>query len=58
MQEVFEYLAMQFSEGHPALTKLIDQYCHEKKEKLVQSLEEKYTDNLYDAIGYDNPLER
>tara|TARA_R110000824_G_scaffold60853_17_gene162463 strand:+ start:1580 stop:1879 length:300 start_codon:yes stop_codon:yes gene_type:complete len=58
MQEVFEYFATQFAEGHPALVKIIEQYCQEKKENLVQRLEEKYTENLYDAIGFDNPLKR
>ena len=54
MQEVFELLATQVAEGNPALLKIIDRYCERKKEKLVQSLEEKYTDNLYDAIGDDS----
>lgn len=56
MQEVFEHLACQVAEGHPALLRIIDEYCESKREKLVQSLEEKYTENLYDAIGDDNPF--
>ena len=56
MQEVFEHLACQFAEEHPALVKIIDEYCEAKKENLLHELEEKYTENLYDAIGDDNPF--
>tara|TARA_A100001515_G_C4525005_1_gene194876 strand:- start:368 stop:544 length:177 start_codon:yes stop_codon:yes gene_type:complete len=56
MQEVFEFLAEQVSSGHPAMLKLIDEYCDNKKSKIVRSLEEKYTENLYEAIGDDNPF--
>ena len=56
MQEVFEHLAVQFAEGHPALLKIIDNYCDMKKANLINQLEEKYTENLYDAIGDDNPF--
>ena len=56
MQEVFEHFASQFAEGHPALVKLIDDYCVAKRENLLQNLEEKYTENLYEAIGDDNPF--
>lgn len=56
MQEVFEYFAQQFSEGHPALVKIIEDYCTAKRENLLQNLEEKYTENLYEAIGDDNPF--
>ena len=56
MQEVFEHLAHQFAEGHPALTRLVDEYCEMKKANVVRALEEKYTENLYEAIGDDNPF--
>jgi hypothetical protein len=56
MQEVFEHFAHQVSEGHPSLVKIVDEYCSAKKENLIQSLEEKYAENLYDAIGDDNPF--
>jgi hypothetical protein len=56
MQEVFEHFAQMFSEGHPALVKLIDEYCEMKKADVVRALEEKYTENLYEAIGDDNPF--
>ena len=56
MQEVFEHMATLVAEGHPALVKIIDDYCDEKRQNLVRSLEEKYTENLYDAIGDDNPF--
>ena len=56
MQEVFEYFAHQTSEGHPSLVKIVDEYCSAKKANLIQSLEEKYVENLYDAIGDDNPF--
>ena len=56
MQEVFEYFAQQFSEGHPALVKIVEDYCAAKRENLLQSLEEKYTENLYEVIGDDNPF--
>ena len=56
MQEVFEHLAHQLSDGHPALNKIIDDYCIAKRENLLQNLEEKYTENLYEAIGDDNPF--
>jgi hypothetical protein len=56
MQEVFEHLASQVAEGHPALLKIIDEYCEAKRSNLIQSLEEKYTENLYEAIGDDNPF--
>jgi len=56
MQEVFEHFAHQFAEGHPALVKIIDEYCLAKRENLVQALEEKYTENLYEVIGDDNPF--
>jgi len=56
MQEVFEHLATQFAEGHPALLKIINDYCEAKKANLINQLEEKYTENLYDAIGDDNPF--
>ena len=54
MQEVFEHLACQFAEGHPSLVKLIDEYCEMKKADVIRGLEEKYTENLYEAIGDDN----
>jgi len=57
MQEVFEHLASLVADGHPSIVKLLDEYAILKKERLVSSLEEKYTDNLYDAIGHDNPFE-
>lgn len=56
MQEVFEHLACQFAEGHPSLVKLIDEYCEMKKADVIRGLEEKYTENLYEAIGDDNPF--
>lgn len=56
MQEIFEHLASLYAEGHPALVKIIDNYCEAKKEKLISQLEDKYTENLYEAIGYDNPF--
>lgn len=56
MQEVFEHFACQASEGHPALIRIIDDYCSAKKANLIQSLEEKYAENLYDVIGDDNPF--
>ena len=56
MQEVFEHLASQFADGHPALVKIIDEYCQMKKANAVQALEERYTDNLYEAIGDDSPF--
>ena len=56
MQEVFEHFATLFAEGHPALLKVIDDYCETKKANLINQLEEKYTENLYDAIGDDNPF--
>jgi len=56
MQEVFEHLACQFAEGHPSLIKIIDEYCEAKKANLIHTLEEKYTENIYDAIGDDNPF--
>ena len=54
MQEVFEHFADQFAGGHPALTKLVNDYVEQKKSNQIRALEEKYTENLYDAIGDDN----
>lgn len=51
MQEIFEHLAQLMSEGHPALAKILDDYAKMKKNRLVEKLEEKYTENLYDVIG-------
>lgn len=56
MQEIFEHLASLYAEGHPVLVKIINDYCEAKKEKLISQLEEKYTENLYEAIGHDNPF--
>jgi len=56
MQEVFEHFASLFAEGHPAMSKIVDDYCVAKRENLVNQIEEKYTENLYDAIGEDNPF--
>ncbi len=56
MQEVFEHLAHEFANGHPALVKLIDDYKDKKRSDQIQALEEKYTESLYDAIGDDNPF--
>jgi hypothetical protein len=38
------------------MSKIVDDYCVAKRENLVKQLEEKYTENLYDAIGEDNPF--
>lgn len=56
MQEVFEHFACLYAEAHPAMVKIVDDYCDAKRENLVKQLEEKYTENLYDAIGDDNPF--
>ena len=56
MQEVFEHLASMVGDDHPALKKILDEYVHLKRSKKIEKLQAKYTENLYDVIGDDNPF--
>ena len=56
MQEVFEHLASLVGEDNPTLKKILDDYTLLKRSKKIEKLEAKYTDNLYDVIGDDNPF--
>ena len=54
IQEVFEYLSSLINDEHPSIVKLLDDYVDMKKEKLINKLEEKYTENLYRLISEEN----
>ena len=56
MQEVFEHLASMVGDDHPALKKILDEYVYLKRSKKIEKLQAKYTENLYDVIGDDNPF--
>lgn len=57
MQETFEYFASLVVDGFSGATKMLDDLERQKRVHAVEKLEEKYTENLYDAIGFDNPFE-
>lgn len=56
IQEIFEHFASMMSFSHPAIDRIVENYLTLKKEGIVSKLEEKYTENLYDVIGVENPL--
>ena len=57
MQETIEYFATLASDGHPHVIKMLDDLERSKRDREVTRLEEKYSENLYDVIGDDNPFE-
>ena len=57
MQETFEYFASLVADNHPQAIRMLEDLERNKREKEVGRLEEKYTGNLYDVIGHDNPIE-
>lgn len=57
MQETIEYFAGLVSDGHPHAIKMLDDLERSKRDREVTRLETKYSENLYDVIGDDNPFE-
>ena len=57
MQETFEYFASLVANENPQAAKMLLDLEKSKRNKEVTRLEEKYTKNLYDVIGDDNPFE-
>jgi hypothetical protein len=54
IQEFFEYVSTLVADEHPAIERILDVYITEKKDAAISKLEEKYTGNLYDAIGHES----
>ena len=57
IQETFEHFASLVVDGFSGATKMLDDLERLKRNRAVEKLEEKYTENLYDVIGSDNPFE-
>jgi len=57
MQETFEYFASLVVDENPQAVKMLVELAKNKRNKEVTRLEEKYSENLYDVIGDDNPFE-
>jgi len=57
MQETFEQFATLCVEEHPAALKILDLILKQKRERKMNALTNKYDQDLYSVIDFDNPFE-
>ena len=58
MQEVFERFAFLVGENDSQAMRIIEELSRIKREKVLNRLNEREADNLYDVISEINPLEK